>query len=70
MAKDLRKLEARLTQEQIKAAQLLAVNNFLAKNPVDAEKGRMKLDEIAKEAGCSVSSRYKWRIITRPLSIT
>ncbi|QDX93627.1 hypothetical protein EEL32_05555 [Brevibacillus laterosporus] len=61
MAKDLRKLEARLTQEQIKAAQLLAVNNFLAKNPVGAEKGRMKLDEIAKEAGCSVSSLYKWR---------
>ncbi|MBM7111867.1 hypothetical protein SAM19_05308 [Brevibacillus laterosporus] len=29
MAKDLRKLEAKLTREEIDAAQLLAVNNFL-----------------------------------------
>lgn len=61
MTKDLRKLEAKLSREQITAAQLLAVNNFLPRNPAEGEQGRLTLDEIAEKAGCSVSALYKWR---------
>ncbi|MDN9010066.1 phBC6A51 family helix-turn-helix protein [Brevibacillus laterosporus] len=61
MAKDLRKLEAKLTREQIMAAQLLAINNFLPRNPDDGEQGRLTLDEIAEQAKCSISALYKWR---------
>lgn len=61
MAKDLRKLEAKLSREQIAAARLLAINNFLPRNPSEGEQGRLTLDEIAEQAGCSVSALYKWR---------
>lgn len=61
MAKDLRKLEAKLSREQIAAARLLAINNFLPRNPSEGEQGRLTLDEIAEQAKCSVSALYKWR---------
>jgi|UPI0005D113E3 Helix-turn-helix of insertion element transposase len=61
MAKDLRKLEAKLSREQIAAAQLLAVNNFLPREADEYGRKRLTLDEIAEQAGCSVSALYKWR---------
>ncbi|GGF88388.1 phBC6A51 family helix-turn-helix protein [Paenibacillus abyssi] len=59
--RDMKKLEARLTREQITAAQLLAVNQFLPKNPQPGEQGRYTYDQIAEQAGITVRQLYNWR---------
>jgi hypothetical protein len=59
--RDVKKLEARLTREQIVAAQLLAVNQFLPKSPQEGEQGRFTLDQIAEQAGITVRQLYNWR---------
>lgn len=59
--RDIKKLEARLTREQILAAQLLAVNQFLPKNPQAGEQNRFTYDQIAEQAGTSVRQLYNWR---------
>lgn len=61
MREQTKKLEQRLTAEQIKAAQLLAVNNFLPKNVSEDGSKRLTLAEIAKEAGISVRQLHRWR---------
>ncbi|WP_216625602.1 phBC6A51 family helix-turn-helix protein [Paenibacillus planticolens] len=59
--RDSKKLEARLTREQITAAQLMAVNQFLPKNPQEGEQGRYTYDEIAEKSGITVRQLYNWR---------
>ncbi|NOU98469.1 hypothetical protein GC097_00310 [Paenibacillus sp. LMG 31457] len=61
MMRDSKKLEARLTREQITAAQLMAVNQFLPKNPQEGEQGRYTYDEIAEKSGITVRQLYNWR---------
>ena len=73
MAKqNLRELETRLTREQIEAARLLSVNQFLPRAPKDlegealaeakeAQTVRLTYEEIASRAGVSAVTLYKWR---------
>lgn len=63
--RDTKKLETRLTAEQIKAAQLLAVNKFLPKTPQDGEQGRRTYEEVAAEASVTVRQLYNWRTNSR-----
>lgn len=70
--KRMKALEARLTQAQIRAAKLLAINDFLpggARTMNEEERlqaraeGRLKLtlEDIADQAGCSTKQLYTWR---------
>lgn len=59
--RDIKKLEARLTREQITAAQLLAVNQFLPKSPQAGEQGRYTYDQVAEQSGVTVRQLYNWR---------
>lgn len=59
--RDVKKIEARLTREQIAAAQLLAVNQFLPKNPQAGEQGRYTYEQIAEVANITVRQLYNWR---------
>ncbi|NMF00013.1 phBC6A51 family helix-turn-helix protein [Aneurinibacillus aneurinilyticus] len=61
MREQTKKLEQRLTAEQIKAAQLIAVNNFLPKNPSEGEQGRLTYEQIAEQSGISVRQLHRWR---------
>lgn len=59
--RDIKRIEGRLTREQIIAAQLLAVNQFLPRNPKEGEQGRYTLDQIAEKSGITVRQLYNWR---------
>jgi DNA-binding CsgD family transcriptional regulator len=72
MSKEIKRLESRLTAEQITAAQLLAVNKFLPRPPKDATDEeiaalkadgnvRLQLGEIAQKLGVSERTLYNWR---------
>lgn len=72
MSKDLKRYEARLTAEQITAAQLLAVNKFLPRPPKDAseddiatlkESGtvRLELQDISERVKVTERTLYNWR---------
>jgi predicted DNA-binding protein YlxM (UPF0122 family) len=72
MSKELKRLESRLTAEQITAAQLLAVNKFLPRPPKDATEDdierlkaegnvRLQLGEIAQKIGVTERTLYNWR---------
>jgi hypothetical protein len=72
MSKEIKRLESRLTAEQITAAQLLAVNKFLPRPPKDAsedeivalkESGacRLELQDIARMVSISERQLYNWR---------
>lgn len=72
MNEQIRKLRARLTQEQADAAELLARNNFLPKAKDDMDAGalkqakdngdvRLNLEDIAEKVGVSTRQFYRWR---------
>lgn len=72
MSSKLKALEAKLTQQQIRAAKLLAINEFLpsgGRNMTEEQRqaareaGELRLtyEDIAKKAGCSTKQLYTWR---------
>lgn len=69
---NLRELETRLNREQIEAARLLSVNQFLPRAPKElvgedlevakeAQAVRLTYEEIAAKSGVSAVTLYKWR---------
>jgi hypothetical protein len=71
-SQNLRELETKLTREQIEAARILSVNQFLPKAPKellgeelsaakDAQTVRLTYEEVAARAGVSAVTLYKWR---------
>jgi hypothetical protein len=54
-------LEAKLTREQLIAAELLAVNRFLPREPQEGEQGRLQFKDIADRANISERQLYNWR---------
>jgi hypothetical protein len=72
MSKEIKRLESRLTAEQITAAQLLAVNKFLPRPPKEVSedelamlksegKVRLQLGDISQAVGVSEKTLYNWR---------